>query len=303
VQLKEFVEIARPRIQRRMPRGAVGVIVLLGLAGIWQLLSYAFPAGGTETGTGSPLVPGWGWIVTKAFPAIASYGGDGGGLSTIEGGSAGSYLGAISAIAQHSLATWSRVLLGTACGTLIGATLGVAISWSRTARVALALPAHVLKTLPLLAMIPLFQVWFGVSETGICLFVAYGVGIIFFSGTINAISNVPPIFTENARTLGASPAFIYWTVILPAIMPELRTSLILSTGVAWSAVVGAEFLGAQNGLGYVEVQAQQFALLDRMVVVALIFFLYASISVFAVERLSRRLVAWMPKTESSEPSE
>lgn len=303
MQLKPFVEITEPRRQRRVPRWAIGLVVSLGLAGIWQLLSYAFPTSGTEAGTGSPLVPGWGWIVTKGFPAIANYGGDGGGLSPIEGGSAGNYLGAIFAIAQHSLATWSRVLFGSACGTLIGATLAVAISWSRTARVTLALPAHVLKTLPLLAMIPLFQVWFGVSETGICLFVAFGVGVIFFSGTINAISNVPPIFVENARTLGASPAHIYRTVILPATVPELRTSLILSTGVAWSGVVGAEFLGAQNGLGYIEVQAQQFALLDRMFVVALTFLLYASISAFVVDRLSRRLVAWMPKTQSSQPGE
>jgi sulfonate transport system permease protein len=159
----------------------------------------------------------------------------------------------------------------------------------------LALPAHILRTLPLLAMIPLFQVWFGVSFIGTFLFVAYGIGVIFFAGTINAIGNVPPLYIENARTLGASPYQIYRTVILPAVFPELRTTIILSLGVAWSAVVGAEFLGAQTGLGFIEVQARQFALLDRMVVVALFFLVYAAASYLVFELASRPLVRWMPR--------
>lgn len=275
----------------------VSVLVSLGLIALWELLAYAFPTSAAEAGIGSPLIPGWGWIFSHAFPAIANYGGAGMGLTAAEGGPAGNYPGAIAAIAQHSIVTWSRLLTGLVCGAIAGIGIGVAISWSGVARMIFALPAHLLKTLPLLAMIPLFQIWFGVSETGICLFVAYGVSVIFFAGTINAISNVPPIFTENARTLGASPAHIYRTIVIPAIVPELRTSLILSTGVAWSAVVGAEFLGAQSGLGYVEVQAQQFALLDRMFVIAIVFLIYASISFFIVDRLTRHLVRWADRGE------
>jgi sulfonate transport system permease protein len=257
---------------------------------LWQVLSMAFPSSGVENGTGSPLVPGWGWIITKAFPAIAGYGGDGSNLNA--GQVTSSYTGAIMAIAQHSFVTWCRVAIGLLGGTIVGAGLALAISWSPIARISLALPAHILKTLPLLAMVPLFQIWFGVNQLGICLFVVYGVSVVFFSGTINAIGNVAPIYLDNARTLGATGASIYATVIMPAILPELRTTLILAIGVAWSAVVGAELLGAQEGLGFIEVQAQQFALLDRMVVIALFFLVYASISFFIVDRLSRRFVAW-----------
>lgn len=284
--------------KRRVPRWLVSAAVSLALVGFWQLLSYLFPTSGAEAGTGSPLIPGWEWIVLRAFPAIANYGGAGVGLGASEGGPAGTYAGAIAAIAHHSLVTWGRLLVGLACGAVVGAGVGIAISWLPIARIALALPAHVLKTLPLLAMIPLFQVWFGVSESAIIIFVAYGVGVVVFSGTINAIANVPPVYAQNAQTLGASATGIYASIILPAIVPQLRTTLILSIGVAWSAVVGAEFLGAQRGLGYVEVQAQQFALLDRMFVIALFFLLYASISFVVFDVLTRRLVAWMPQSTS-----
>ncbi|MCA9310599.1 MAG: ABC transporter permease subunit [Phycisphaerales bacterium] len=283
--------------RRKLKPWQVSLLVSLCLIALWELLAYAFPTSAAEAGLGSPLIPGWGWIFTHAFPAIANYGGDGMGLSAAEGGPAGNYPGAIAAIAQHSVVTWGRLLGGLIGRAAFGIGLGVAISWSGIARMIFALPAHLLKTLPLLAMIPLFQIWFGVSEMGIWLFVTYGVSVIFFAGTINAISNVPPIFIENARTLGASSAHIYRSIIIPAILPELRTSLILSTGVAWSAVVGAEFLGAQNGLGYVEVQAQQFALLDRMFVIAIVFLIYASISFFVVDRLSRHFIRWADRGE------
>jgi sulfonate transport system permease protein len=277
----------------------ISAIVILCLIGSWEVLAHLFPTDAAEVGIGSPLIPSWHWIITRAFPAIANYGGNGIGLSAEEGGPSGSYSGALLAIASHSAVTWTRLLGGLLLGAAIGMGLGIAISWSSIARMIFALPAHVLKTLPLLAMIPLFQIWFGVSETAIWLFVAFGVAIIFFAGTINAIGNIPPIYIDNARTLGATRAQIYRTVILRGIVPELRTSLILSTGVAWSSVVGAEFLGAQRGLGYVEVQAQQFALLGRMFVVAVIFLLYASISFFIVDRLTRPSVRWADRSQRS----
>ena len=53
-------------------------------------------------------------------------------------------------------------------------------------------------------MVPLFQLWFGTYFVGKVIFVAYGVGVIFFAGTVNAVRNVPQIYIDNARTLGAS---------------------------------------------------------------------------------------------------
>src|SRR5262249_1918168 len=151
---------------------------------------------------------------------------------------------------------------------------------------------HLLRMLPLLAMIPLFQLWYGIRFIGIFVFIAFGIAVILFAGTLNAIGNVLPVYIDNARMLGASRFRIYRTVVLPAIFPELRSSIILSLGAAWSLACGAEFLGAQSGLGYIEVSAKQFALLDRMVVVALLFLVYAAASYLAFEALTRPLVRW-----------
>ena len=144
-------------------------------------------------------------------------------------------------------------------------------------------------------MVPLFQLWFGTYFIGKVSFVAYGVGVIFFAGVINAVKNVPQIYIDNARVLGASWLQLYRMVILPAIFPELRATILLSLGTGWAAVLGAEYLGAQSGLGYIIVYSQQFAYLDRMFFVALLFVLYASISYAAFNALSQRLLRWAPR--------
>ena len=216
-------------------------------------------------------------------------------MPSVAEGAPRSYSAAMLAMLSHSFDTIVRLYAGLLLGGIVGALLGLAVSWSTWARRIVDLPVQFVRTLPLLAMVPLFQLWFGIYFMGKVAFVAYGVGVIFFAGTVNAVKNVPQIYIDNARTLGATKLRLYRTVVLPAIFPELRATILLSLGVGWAAVLGAEYLGAQSGLGYIIVYSEQFAYLDRMFVVALLFVFYASISFAIFNRLSLKLLAWMPR--------
>ena len=61
-------------------------------------------------------------------------------------------------------------------------------------------------------------------------------------------------------------------------------------------MLGAEYLGAQSGLGYVIVYSEQFAYLDRMFFVALLFIAYASVTYAAFNALSLRMLRWAPRS-------
>ncbi len=270
----------------------VGVLVLLTMAGAWQLASVVYTA---EAAPGEPMIPGWQVVTTKTLVSLSDYWEGGFGVKATAEGGKRTYQGALLAIASNSIDTLARLFSGLAVGAIAGTTLGLAVSWSRWTRRIVELPGHVTRTFPLLAMIPLFQLWFGISFIGMMLFVAYGVGIIFFVGTINAVKNIPPIYIDYARVLGAGKLRLYRTVVLPAIFPELRSSILLSLGIAWTAVLGAEYLGAQTGLGQIIVYSEQFAYVDRMFLVALIFVLYASISYAVFDRISARMTRWVPR--------
>jgi sulfonate transport system permease protein len=273
-------------------RNRVSLLVLLAMAAAWQVLSMIFTA---EAVPGEPMVPGWQIVFSRTLLSLADYWQGGLGVPSVASGAERSYPAAILSILSHSLDTIVRLYVGLLIGAVVGTALGLVVSWSRWTRRLVDLPLQLLRTLPLLAMVPLFQLWFGIDFVGKVTFVAYGVGVIFLAGVVNAVNNVPQIYIDNARMLGASRWRVYTTVILPAIFPEMRATILLSLGIGWAAVLGAEYLGAQSGLGYIIIYAEQFAYLDRMFLVALIFVLYASVSYWLFEKLSARMLQWMPR--------
>ena len=284
------------RMSAYIRRHSVSILVLIAMAAIWQLLSMAYTA---EAVPGEPMIPGWQVVFGRTLISLADYWQGGLGVGAVAEGAPPTYLAALLAIVTNSFDTIVRLYVGLLFGSVVGTLLGLAVSWSRWSRRAVALPLQFVRTLPLLAMVPLFQLWFGTYFVGKVAFVAYGVGVIFFAGVVNAVKNVPQIYIDNARTLGASRLQLYYTVILPSILPELRATILLSLGTAWGAVLGAEYLGAQSGLGYMIVYSEQFAYLDRMFVVALLFVIYASISYAIFNRVCMRLLEWTPRAGRS----
>ncbi len=273
-------------------RHGVSIIVLGVMAAIWQILSLLYT---TEAVPGEPMIPGWQVVFTRTLISLSDYWQGGLGVPSVAEGAPPSYTAALLAIVSNSLDTMVRLYLGLLIGGLVGTFLGLAVSWSKWSRRTVELPLQFIRTLPLLAMVPLFQLWFGIYFAGKVAFVAYGVGVIFFAGVVNAVKNVPQVYIDNARTQGANRVQLYLTIILPSIFPELRATILLSLGTAWGAVLGAEYLGAQSGLGYIIVYSEAFAYLDRMFVVALLFVFYASISYAIFNRLSLKLLQWMPR--------
>jgi sulfonate transport system permease protein len=274
----------------------IGLAVVVALAALWQLASILFPY---ESVPGEPMVPGWQIVVTKTFVSLADYWQGGFGVTAVADGGARTYAGAALAILSNSWDTSLRLFVGLGLGAAVGLVLGVAVSWSKWTRRFVSWPGQILRTFPMMALIPMFQLWFGATYLGMVLFIAFAVGVIFFTGTVNAVGNVAEIYVDYARTQGASRLQIYRSVILPAMFPELRSSILLGLGVAWTAAIAAEFLGAQTGLGQIIVSSEYFGYVDRMFVVALFLLLYAALTYALFERASRGLTEWMPQGEST----
>ena len=244
----------------------------------------------------SPIVPPWEFVFGPALLGMSDYWTFDFWAPVPSVGGEQTYLGAVLAIAYHSALTLMRLLLGLLAGTVVGILLGLAFSWSSFLRRLASTPLHILRMFPLLAMVPLFQFWFGANTLGAVVFVAYGVGVVYFATTINAVSNLPNRYVEYAQTLGASRLRIYVSVIFPAIVPELCASVMLTLGLAWSTVIGAEYIGLDSGMGRVIIFAQYFSNTGRMTLATLIIIVYAGLSFMLFRRLSARILSWMPPT-------
>jgi len=286
--------MTRPARAAAGPRllGSLGALLAFVLA--WELLAAVVTAKGSYD---EPLVPGWGFLAHTSLLRMADYWDGSLGVPSPSDGAPPSYAAAFLALGEASLITFQRVLAGVASGVVAGVGVGLAVSASDFLRRLVAPSVHILRMTPFLAMIPLFNLWFGAATFGIILFVAYGVGVILFVGTINAVGNVPRVYFERAATLGASRMTVFRSIVLPAIFPEIRAAMLLSFGLAWSLVVAGELLGAQSGLGVIVTYALQFAYTGRVLIVAFLFVLYAGISFSLFDALSRRIVAWHSTAE------
>jgi sulfonate transport system permease protein len=268
---------------------SIATLVLLLLA--WEIAGHLSP---TSMLRSSPIVPPWEFVFGPALLGMADYWTFDVLAPVPSLGGEQTLLGAVLAIAYHSAITLMRLLLGLTYGTVGGILLGLAFSLSGVLRRLATTPLHILRMFPLLAMVPLFRFWFGANTSAAVAFVAYGVGVVYFAATINAVSNVPPRYVEYARTLGASRLRVYALVIMPAIVPELCSSVLLTLGLAWSAVIGAEYIGLESGMGRIIIYAQYFSNTGRMTLATLFIILYASVSFLLFKRLAARILSWMP---------
>jgi sulfonate transport system permease protein len=271
-----------------------GLTALIALIIAWQALSIVVTAKGSYD---EPLIPGWDYLIGNSLLRMSDYWGGGFGVPAPSEGGPPTYAAAILALASASLITFERVFTGIVLGTFGGIGLGLLVATSDITRRLITPTVHIVRMTPFLAMIPLFNLWFGANTFGIILFVAYGVAVIMFIGTVNSVRNVPKVYLQRAATVGASRAAMFRHVILPAIFPEIRASFLLSFGLSWSLVVGGELLGAQSGLGVIVTYALQFAYTGRVLIVAILFIVYAGLSFALFETISQRIIDWHPQVE------
>lgn len=263
------------------------IISAVGLLCIWQLISIVAGSNQADEHNVPNIID-----IANSLKKFGYYWQGGLGVQSTETGGDLTWAGAALGFAHNSLLTLMRMFAGLLLGTIVGVGLAVAISWSDLLRRMFALPAHLARMLPMLALLPLFALWFGSSETGAILFVAFATFVLIFALTLNAIDRTPPHFAQSARSLGASPLKTYLTVVVPSALPQLRSAFLLALGFAWSAVIAAEFLGQQHGLGQITNLAQYYGQTNILAMVALVVVAYAAITYAGARWLLNYLTRW-----------
>jgi sulfonate transport system permease protein len=266
----------------------VGLVSILGLVAIWHVVSLV---AGRSPLTGQRLVPNAADLV-RSFDDLAAYWPGGLGVDARAQGDHTTVGVAILALAYNSLATGLRLLAGLALGTFISVALGATVGWSRTFRRMFLLPSHIVRVFPLLALAPVFNLWFGSTERGAVFFIAFATFAILFVVTLTSVANVPSYYVEYARSLGASRARAYLTVVLPAGLPALRGGVLLALGFGWSMAIAAEFLGQSVGLGNIIDQSLQFGQTNTIAVVGVFVMIYGALSYVLAARIFDYLIRW-----------
>jgi sulfonate transport system permease protein len=263
------------------------VISIIALLCAWQLVSLV---AGTSEGRqhNVPTIVD----LANSLKKFGYYWQGGLGVRATDTGGRLTWAGAGLALAYNSGLTLLRMFLGLTLGVVVGIGIAVAISWSSHLRRIFSIVAHMARMMPMLALLPLFALWFGSSLEGAVFFVGFSAFAVIFALTLSAIDQVPAYYAQSARSLGASPLRTYLSVVVPSILPQLRPALLLALGFGWSAVIGAELLGEQHGLGQISELAQFYGLTNILGLVAAIIVVYAAISYALAKRALTYITRW-----------
>ena len=150
----------------------------------------------------------------------------------------------------HLWASVRRILYGYLLGAGFGLFFGLLIGRTKMIKAALEPTVVAFYTLPKLAILPLLLLIFGIDETPKVLLIAITVFFIVLINTTGALESVTPGHLEAGRSFGLGRVDMIRHVVLPSAMPQIFIGLRLAAGIAVLVVVGAEFVAAKAGVGY-----------------------------------------------------
>lgn len=187
-----------------------------------------------------------------------------------------------------------RAGVGLLIACVVGITLALVAGLSRLGEEIVDAPLQILRTLPALALVPLFILWFGIGETPKIALVALGSGFPIYLNLYKGIRSIDPKLLEMTRTLGLSRVATIREVILPGALPDLLVGLRFAVGLSWLMLVVAEQINADSGIGHMMMDAEDFLRTDIILVGLVIYGLLGLISDQAVRLVEHRLLAWRP---------
>lgn len=190
------------------------------------------------------------------------------------------------------LVTFIETTGGFVVGALLGFVVGFVLGVNELASAVIRPYVVALYSVPRLALVPLFILWFGLGLISKIAFVAMIVFFLVFYNTYSGVHDVDRKQIDVLRLMGARKLQIYAKVSLPSAMTWIIAGLSISVPYALVAAVTAEIVSSNSGIGYMLTQsAGQFD--TAGVFASILVLVVVGLALTAlVGLLERRLLRW-----------
>jgi NitT/TauT family transport system permease protein len=143
----------------------------------------------------------------------------------------------------------SRGIGGFALAVAIATPLGLLLGLNKTLRTIFGPILLGLQQLPSVAWVPAAIIWFGLSPGTILVVILLGSVPSISNGLISGIDQIPPLFINVAKVLGANKWEKIYRFILPASWPGFLAGLEQGWAFAWRSLMAAELIAVSPALG------------------------------------------------------
>jgi len=195
---------------------------------------------------------------------------------------------------SNLIVSFGRALTGLILGVTIGGLLGLIAGLSRSGEVAVDPLMQIKRTIPVLALTPLFIVWFGIGETPKIALIAFATIFPVYLNLYSGIRSADLRLLDAARSFGLTRSEQVWHVILPAALPSLLVGLRYALSLSILVLVVAEQINASAGLGYLINNARDFMRTDIIVVCLMVYAILGLGADWIVRIIENRALVWRP---------
>jgi ABC-type nitrate/sulfonate/bicarbonate transport system permease component len=204
-------------------------------------------------------------------------------------------------LSTHILSSLGRVILAAAIGLPIGIAFGVLAGMNRFVSGLLEPIAIFFNSISGIAWIPLAIVWFGVGWVTTLFIMLNTIVWLMFFNTMLGVRGISRVLEQSVLTMGGSRWDVIRHVYLPGAMPSMITGMRMSMGFGWRALIAAEMIGGDSGLGFmIFTSAEEFKIEEVFLGVIIISIIWMATDRYLLQPLERYTIerwglVWKPK--------
>jgi NitT/TauT family transport system permease protein len=159
---------------------------------------------------------------------------------------------------DHVAASVRRTFIGLFAGIAFGIPIGLLTGYYKTIDALLSPIFSFIRPIPPIAFIPLVILYFGIGEFPKVFLIGMAAFWYVVLNTANGVRSVPVDLIRAALNMGLTERQLLTHVIFPSALPYIMTGIKTATALSWAIVVAAELVAAQEGLGYMIMDASTF---------------------------------------------
>lgn len=198
-------------------------------------------------------------------------------------------------LAGDILASLQRVFVGFLIASVIAVPLAMLLAYYTILRRVILPVVNLIRPIPPIAWIPIAILWFGIGNPPSYFITAIAAFFPVFLNSFFGGMSVEDQHVNAAKCLGAKKGALVMRILFPSALPMIWTGLKIGLGQSWMAVVTAELIAAQSGLGYM-IQVSRLNLDTSHVLVGMVTIgILGSLMTLMLGRLERYVLPWKQK--------
>lgn len=195
-------------------------------------------------------------------------------------------------ITSETLPTLVEILLGLFFGVILGVTIALSMSLFRPLHNFLLPLLLASQALPVFAIAPLLVLWFGYGVIAKIITTTFMLFFPITNNFLDGLKQTPKNYLNMAEMMNSSRWQILLQICIPAALPNLASGIRLATAMAPLGAIIGEWVGSNQGLGFLLLNANAQMQIDLMFAVLLVIFFLGILLYYLVDTLIKLALPW-----------